>query len=81
MRDGWVYFVRSPIDLPPGSVSPGPAIWRVRVTGGEAQLVQAARKSNVAALRKQILALQAARPRLAAAARKVGFRSCSQGGG
>jgi len=47
----------------------------------EAQLVQAARRSNVAALRKQILALQAARPRLAAAARKVGFRSCSQGGG
>ncbi len=47
----------------------------------EVQLVQAARKSNVAALRQQILALQAARPRLTAAARKVGFRSCSQGGG
>ena len=47
----------------------------------EAQLVSAARTSNVAALRKQILVLQAARPRLAAAARKIGFQSCSQGAG
>lgn len=41
VRDGWVYFVRYPIDLrsPPGT--PSPAIWRVRVTGGRAQLVQA----------------------------------------
>ena len=42
VRDGWVYFARSPLGIqgrPPGS--PGPAIWRVRVTGGRAQLVQA----------------------------------------
>jgi hypothetical protein len=42
VRDGWVYFVRSPLDIggrPSGS--PGPAIWRVRVSGGRAQLVQA----------------------------------------
>jgi len=41
VRDGWVYFVRYPIDLrsPPGT--PSPAIWRVRITGGQAQLVQA----------------------------------------
>jgi hypothetical protein len=41
MRDGWVYFVRYPIDLLSSSGPPGPAIWRVRVTGGWAQLVQA----------------------------------------
>jgi hypothetical protein len=35
VRDGWVYFVR----YPPGTGSP--AIWRVRITGGRAQLVQA----------------------------------------
>jgi hypothetical protein len=40
-RDGWVYFVRSPIDPSSPSASPSPAIWRVRVTGGRAQLVQA----------------------------------------
>jgi hypothetical protein len=41
VRDGWVYFVRYPADLrsPPGS--PSPSIWRVRVTGGRTQLVQA----------------------------------------
>jgi hypothetical protein len=42
VRAGWVYFVRSPLDIgvrPSGS--PGPAIWRVRVTGGRTQLVQA----------------------------------------
>ena len=37
VRDGWVYFVSYPIDLSTRS----PAIWRVRVTGGRAQLVQA----------------------------------------
>lgn len=41
MRDGWVYFVRYPADLSSPSGSPSPAIWRVRVTGGQAQLVQA----------------------------------------
>ena len=41
LRDGWVYFVRYPIDLRSSSGSPSPAIWRVRVTGGRAQLVQA----------------------------------------
>lgn len=41
VRDGWVYFVRYPIDLRSSSGSLGPAIWRVRVTGGGAQLVQA----------------------------------------
>ena len=41
VRDGWVYFVSYPIDLRSSSGSPGPAIWRVRVTGGRAQLVQA----------------------------------------
>jgi hypothetical protein len=36
VRDGWVYFARDPFS------SPGPgAIWRVRVTGGRAQLIQA----------------------------------------
>jgi hypothetical protein len=40
VRDGWVYFVRSPVGLGPGSGSPGPAIWRVRLAGGRAQLVQ-----------------------------------------
>ena len=41
VRDGWVYFVRYPIDLRSSAGSPSPAIWRVRVTGGRAQLVQA----------------------------------------
>jgi hypothetical protein len=41
VRDGWVYFVRYPIDLSSPSGSRSPAIWRVRVTGGRAQLVQA----------------------------------------
>jgi hypothetical protein len=41
VRDGWVYFARYPIDPRSPSDSPGPAIWRVRVTGGRAQLVQA----------------------------------------
>jgi hypothetical protein len=41
VRGGWVYFVRYPIDLRSPSGSPSPAIWRVRVTGGPAQLVQA----------------------------------------
>ena len=37
VRDGWVYFVSYPIDFSTRS----PAIWRVRVTGGRAQLVMA----------------------------------------
>ena len=41
VRDGWVYFARYPIDLRSPSGSRSPAIWRVRVTGGRAQLVQA----------------------------------------
>jgi hypothetical protein len=41
VRGGWVYFVRYPFDLRSPSGSPGPAIWRVRVTGGQARLVQA----------------------------------------
>jgi hypothetical protein len=41
VRDDWVYFVRYPIDLTSGSASPSPAIWRVRLTGGQAELVQA----------------------------------------
>lgn len=42
VRDGWVYFVRSPLDRGArSSGSPGPAIWRVRITGGRPQLVQA----------------------------------------
>jgi len=41
VRDGWVYFVRYPIGLRSPSGSRSLAIWRVRVTGGRAQLVQA----------------------------------------
>lgn len=55
MRGDWVYFVRSPIAPQPGAGHPAtqpgagqttsqpasPAVWRVRVTGGPAQLVQA----------------------------------------
>jgi len=51
VRGGWVYFVRDSIapepgpgprrPAPHGPAAPGPAIWRVRVTGGQAQLVQA----------------------------------------
>ncbi|HJY71580.1 MAG TPA: hypothetical protein VJ347_07355 [Streptosporangiaceae bacterium] len=41
VRDGWVYFVRYPIDLRSSLETPSPAIWRVRVTGGGVQLVQA----------------------------------------
>jgi hypothetical protein len=40
VRDGWVYFVRYPIDLRSPAGPPSPAIWRVRVTGGQAQLVK-----------------------------------------
>jgi hypothetical protein len=39
VRDGWVYFARSPVGI--GSGSPAPAIWRVRLAGGRARLVQA----------------------------------------
>ena len=39
VRDGWAYFISGPIGI--GSGPSGPAIWRVRVTGGRAQLVQA----------------------------------------
>ena len=31
VRDGWVYFVRYPIDLRPPLDTPSPAIWRMRV--------------------------------------------------
>jgi hypothetical protein len=41
VRDGWVYFVTYPIGLRPPLDTPSPATWRVRVTGGRAQLVQA----------------------------------------
>ncbi|HLM88111.1 MAG TPA: hypothetical protein VK284_03640 [Streptosporangiaceae bacterium] len=41
VRDGWVYFISYPIDLSSPSGARSPAIWRVRVTGGRAQLVQA----------------------------------------
>lgn len=41
VRDGWVYFVRYPFDLRSPLDSRSPAIWRVQVTGGRAQLVQA----------------------------------------
>jgi len=41
VRDGWVYFVSYPIDLSSPFDTRSPAIWRVRVTGGRAQLVQA----------------------------------------
>ena len=41
VRGGWVYFARNPVNVEPGPGSPGPAIWRVRVTGGRPQLVQA----------------------------------------
>jgi len=40
VRDGWVYFVRYPIDLRSPAGPASPAIWRVRVTGGRAQLVK-----------------------------------------
>ena len=40
-RDGWAYFVSYPIDITSPLKTPSPAIWRVRVTGGRAQLVQA----------------------------------------
>ena len=39
VRDGWAYFISGPIGI--GSGPSGPSIWRVRVTGGPAQLVQA----------------------------------------
>ena len=41
VRDGWVYFVSYPIDLSSPLDTHSPAIWRVRATGGPAQLVQA----------------------------------------
>lgn len=41
VRGGWVYFVRYPIGVASPSGSRSPAVWRVRVTGGRAQLVQA----------------------------------------
>jgi hypothetical protein len=40
-RDGWAYFVSYPIDIASPLDAPSPAIWRVRITGGRAQLVQA----------------------------------------
>ena len=47
----------------------------------EARLVAAAKKGDVPALRREIVALQAARPQLGDAARKVGFKVCSQASG
>jgi hypothetical protein len=41
VRDGWAYFVSDPVGVGSRPGTPGPAIWRVRVTGGPAQLVQA----------------------------------------
>jgi hypothetical protein len=39
VRGGWAYFVSDPVGSRSGT--PGPAIWRVRVTDGRAQLVRA----------------------------------------
>jgi hypothetical protein len=47
----------------------------------EAQLVDAAKKGDVPRLRRVIVAIQGVRPQLAAAARDVGFKVCSQAGG
>jgi hypothetical protein len=44
----------------------------------ESRLVAAAKRGDVAELRRRILELQSARPVLGAAARKLGFRVCSQ---
>jgi hypothetical protein len=41
VRGGWAYFVSDPVGVGSRPGTPGPAIWRVRVTGGRAQLVQA----------------------------------------
>jgi hypothetical protein len=41
VRGGWAYFVSDPVGVGSRPATPGPAIWRVRVTGGRAQLVQA----------------------------------------
>ena len=40
-HDGWAYFVSYPIDIRSPLDTSSPAIWRVRVTGGRPQLVQA----------------------------------------
>jgi hypothetical protein len=45
----------------------------------ETRLVDAAKRGDTTELRRQILEQQALRPRLSAAARKVGFKVCSQG--
>jgi hypothetical protein len=47
----------------------------------EADLVDAAKKGDVARLRKVILEIQKVRPQLAAAAHAIGFQVCSQSGG
>ena len=47
----------------------------------EAQLVDAAKKGNVAQLRKLILDIQKVRPQLSSAAQDVGFKVCSQAAG
>jgi hypothetical protein len=46
----------------------------------ETKLVDAAKRGDTSGLRRQILEQQALRPRLAAAARKIGFKVCSQSG-
>jgi hypothetical protein len=40
-RDDWAYFVSYPVDITSPLHTPSPAIWRVRIAGGRAQLVQA----------------------------------------
>jgi hypothetical protein len=47
----------------------------------ETKLVDAAKRGDTSQLRRQILEQQALRPRLSAAARKIGFKVCSQGAG
>ena len=47
----------------------------------ETKLVAAAKRGDTSQLRRQILEQQALRPRLSAAARKIGFKVCSQGAG
>jgi hypothetical protein len=47
----------------------------------EAQYIDAARNRDVPSLRRLTLRQQGLRPRLAEAARRIGFQVCSQGGG
>jgi hypothetical protein len=47
----------------------------------EAQFIDAAKNRDVPSLRRLNLRQQALRPKLSDAARRVGFKACSQGGG